>query len=99
MTGQSGCAVRIAQFEDDHRRAKRSVQGGLGPRPGRIAPAPINRSDARAGERRNGEPPVLTAGGKQLHGVTEAGLKYLRQTRTNDDRAGVVSKIIKAALD
>ena len=99
MTGQSWCAVWIAQFINNHRRAKRPLQEGLCDAGVGINPGGINRSDARARDRRNGEPPVLTAGRKQLHGVAEAGLKDLRQTRTNDNRAGVVSKIVKAALD
>ena len=65
----------------------------------RINAGGINRSDAPPRDRGNGESPVFAAGRKQLHGVTETGLKCLGQTRTNDDRAGVISKIIKAAFD
>src|SRR5437762_11521443 len=65
----------------------------------RIDASPINRSDARARDRRNGETPVLAARCQQLHGIADAGLKCFRQPRTKDDRAGVISKIIKVAFD
>src|SRR5947208_4155304 len=98
MTGQSWCAVWIAQFINNHRRAKRPLQEGLCDAGVGINPGGINRSDARARDRRNGEPPVLTAGRKQLHGVAEAGLKDLGQTPPKDNRHTDVPVFCMATL-
>src|SRR5437764_724448 len=45
------------------------------------------------------ESPVLAIGGEQLHRVAHTNLKKLCQARTNNDRAGVISKVIKAAVN
>src|SRR6266853_854581 len=52
-----------------------------------------------ASDGRNIESPVLAVGREQLHGVADACLKQLGQARTDNDRAGVISKIIKFAVN
>src|SRR6266496_1141664 len=65
----------------------------------RINPGGVNRANACASDRRNGESPVLAIGCEQLHCVADASLKYLCQARPDNDRAGVISKVITVAVN
>src|SRR5512132_47899 len=64
-----------------------------------INPRGIDRANSRACDRRNVESPVLAVWGEQLHSLTDASLKQVRQPRTDNDRAGVISKVIKVAVN
>src|ERR1043166_5622044 len=64
-----------------------------------INPCGIDRANSRACDRCNIESPVLAVWGEQLHSLAHAGLKQLRQARTDNDRAGVISKVIKVAVN
>src|SRR6186713_59635 len=64
-----------------------------------INPRGIDRANSRACDRRNVESPVLAVWGEQLHSLADASLKELCQARTDNDRAGVISKVIKVAVN
>src|SRR5262249_44527445 len=64
-----------------------------------INPRGIDGANARACDRHNVESPVLTVGGEQLHRLADASLKQVRQARTDNDRTGVISKVIKVTVN
>ena len=97
--GQSGRTIRIAQFVNDHRRAGRLLQKGLRDPGMCINPGGINRSDPRARNCGNSETPVLPIWREQLHRVADASLKHFCQTRTDNDRARIVSKVVEVAVN
>ena len=97
MIGQSRRAIRVTQLINDHRRAKRFLQQGLCDPGVRVNTSRINRADAGAGDGCDGETPILTAGRKQLHRVADIDAEFLGQPGADDDRAGIISKIIEAA--
>ena len=65
----------------------------------RINPRCIDGTNPCARDRCHGESPILAVGREQLHCVADARLKSLCQARTDDDRAGVVAKVIKVPLN
>ena len=99
MFGQCGGTIRIAQFVYDHRRAGRLLQQSLSDPPVRINPRCVDGTNPCARDRCHGESPILAVGREQLHCVADARLKSLCQARTDDDRAGVVAKVIKVPLN
>src|SRR5262249_12807846 len=88
-----------AQLIDDHGRARGLLQQGLCNLGVRVNTGRIDRANTCACDRCNIESPVLAVGGEQLHRVAHTSLKELRQARTDNDRAGVIPKVIKAAVN
>src|SRR5262249_3941326 len=97
--GQYGRTIAVPGLIDDHGRSRGLLQQRLCNLSVRVNTSEIKRADASSRDYSNIESPVLAIGGDQLESVGYAGLKEFCQTRTDNDRAGVISKIIKASVD
>jgi len=97
--GQYWRTIPVPQFIDDHARSRWLLQQCLCNLGVRVNTGRIDRTDPCACDRCNIESPELAIGRQQLHRVAHASLKELCQARADNDRAGVIPKIIKAAVN
>src|SRR6266700_4320214 len=97
--GQHRRTIPIAQLIDDHGRSRGLLQQRLCNFCMRVNTGRIDRANPCACDRRNIESPVLAVGGEQLHRVAHTSLKKLCQARTDNDSAGVISKVVKPAVN